>query len=58
MSVANVSSCLPQLVQRVFPAELLNLIIDDTLVPRTAKSGSGISIKHGHARKATIGPPS
>ena len=30
----------------------MNLIIDDTLVPRTAKTGPGISVKHDHARKA------
>jgi hypothetical protein len=41
-----------QLVQCVFPAEWVNLIIDDTLVPRCAKSGPGISIKHEHSRKA------
>ena len=40
------------LVQQIFPAELLNLIIDDTLIPRSAKSGPGISIKHDHSRKA------
>lgn len=30
-----------QLVQRVFPAELVNLIIDDALASRTAKAGPG-----------------
>jgi hypothetical protein len=39
-------------VQWVFPAELVNLIIDDTLVPRNAKTGPGISIKHDHSHKA------
>ena len=52
VSVADVSIRLLQLVQWVFPAELVNLIIDDTLVPRTAKTGPGISVKHDHARKA------
>ena len=52
VSVADLSIRLLQLVQRVFPAELVNLIIDDTLVPRTAKTGPGISVKHDHARKA------
>ena len=50
--VADLSIRLLQLVQWVFPAELVNLIIDDTLVPRTAKTGPGISVKHDHARKA------
>lgn len=52
VSVADVSIRLRQLVQWVFPSELVNLIIDDTLVPRTAKAGPGISVKHDHARKA------
>ena len=50
--VAALSIRLLQLVQRVFPAELVNLIIDDTLVPRNAKTGPGISVKHDHSRKA------
>jgi hypothetical protein len=52
VSVADLSIRLLQLVQSVFPTEVANLIIDDTLVPRTATSGPGISIKHDHARKA------
>ena len=52
VSVADLSIRLLQLVQWVFPAELVNLIIDDTLVPRTAKTGPGIGVKHDHARKA------
>ena len=36
----------------MFPAERVNLIIDDTLVPRTAKTGPGIRVKHDPARKA------
>jgi len=52
VSVAELSIRLLQLVQWVFPAERVNLIIDDTLVPRTAKTGPGISVKHDHARKA------
>ncbi|MBI5658538.1 MAG: transposase [Nitrosomonadales bacterium] len=50
--VADLSVRLLQLVQKVFPGELVNLIIDDTLVPRCAKTGPGISIKHDHARRA------
>ena len=52
VSVADLSVRLLQLVQRVFPAERVTLIIDDTLVPRCAKTGPGISIKHDHSRKA------
>jgi len=52
VSVADLSIRLLQLVQRVFPSELVNLIIDDTLVPRCAKTGPGISIKHDHSHKA------
>ena len=50
--VISLSIRLLQLVQQVFPAERVNLIIDDTLVPRCAKSGPGISIKHDHSHKA------
>jgi hypothetical protein len=50
--VAELSIRLLQLVQKVFPSELVNLIIDDTLVPRCAKTGPGISIKHDHSHKA------
>jgi len=52
VSVADLSIRLLQLVQSVFPTDVANLIIDDTLVPRTAKTGPGISVKHDHARKA------
>jgi hypothetical protein len=52
VSVADLSIRLLQLVQWVFPAELVNLIVDDTLVPRCAKTGPGISIKHDHSHKA------
>lgn len=52
VSVGNFTIRLLQLIQRVFPAELVNLIIDDTLVPRCAKTGPGIGIKHDHSRKA------
>lgn len=52
VSVADLSVRLLQLVQAVFPNDLVNLIIDDTLVPRCAKTGPGISIKHDHSRKA------
>ena len=52
VSVPDLAIRLLQLVQCVFPAELVNLIIDDTLVPRCAKTGPGISIKHDHSRKA------
>lgn len=41
-----------QLVQKVFPSELVNPIIDDTPVPRCAKAGQGIGIEHEHSHKA------
>ena len=52
VSVADLSIRVLQLVQRVFPADLVTLIIDDTLVLRCAKTGPGISIKHDHSHKA------
>jgi len=52
VSVTDLAIRLLQLVQLVFPVDVANMIIDDTLVPRTAKIGPGISIKHDHARKA------
>ena len=54
--VADVSIRLLQLVQQVFPAEGVNLIIDDTLVPRCAKTGPGIGIKHNLMRMANLAP--
>ena len=52
VSVAALAIRLLQLVQWVFPSELVTLIIDDTLVPRCTKIGPGISIKHDHSHKA------
>jgi hypothetical protein len=52
VSVAELAIRLLHLVQWAFPAELVNLIIDDTLVPRCANSGPGIGIKHDHSHKA------
>jgi hypothetical protein len=52
VSVVDLSIRLLLLAQQVFPAEVVNLIIDDTRVPRMAKTGPGISVKHDHARKA------
>ena len=52
VSVSDLAIRLLQLIQWVFPSELVELIIDDTLVPRTTKTGPGISIKHDHAKKA------
>ena len=51
VSVAELAIRLLHLVQWAFPAELVNLIIDDTLVPRCANSGPGIGIKHDHSHK-------
>ena len=50
--VTELSQRLLQLVLRVCPAELVTLILDDTLVPRCVKFGPGISIKHDHSHKA------
>ena len=52
VSVADLSIRWRRRAQQVFPAEVVNLIIDDTRVPRTAKTGPGIRVKHDHARKA------
>lgn len=50
--VAELAGRLLELVQWVFPSELMNLIIDDTLVPRCAKTGPGIRIQYDHSHKA------
>lgn len=52
VSVTELSLRLLQLVLTVCPVELVTLILDDTLVPRGAKSGPRISIKHDHSHKA------
>jgi hypothetical protein len=52
ISVTDLSIRLLELVLWAFPSQVVNLIIDDTLVVRTTTSGPGISIKHDHARKA------
>ena len=39
VSVADLAIRLLQLIQYAFPSELVDLIVDDTLVPRTAKTG-------------------
>jgi hypothetical protein len=44
VSVANLSIRLLKLVQSVVSAEVANLIIDDTLMPRTSEIGPGISM--------------
>lgn len=51
-SVADLAIRLLHLVQSVFPTDVADLIMDDKLVPNTAKTGPGISVKHDHARKA------
>jgi hypothetical protein len=52
VSVPDLAVRLLHLVLYVFPAEVVNLIIDDTLVPRSTKRGPGISVKHDHSHKA------
>ena len=39
------------LVQSVLPSQTLNVVIDDTLVPRCSKSAPGCAIRHDHSRK-------
>jgi hypothetical protein len=39
------------LVQSVLPAQTLNLVIDDTLVPRHSESAPGCAVRHDHSRK-------
>lgn len=39
------------LVQFVFPAQTLSLVIDDTLVPRHSDSAPGCAMRHDHSRK-------
>jgi len=52
VSVTELSLHLLQLALMVCPAELVIVILDDTLVPRCAKFGPGISIKHDYSHKA------
>ena len=52
LPVTELSLRLLQLILLVCPAELVTLILDDTLVPRCVKFGPGISIKHDHSHKA------
>ena len=39
------------LVQSVFPAQTLSLVIDDTLVPRHSDSAPGCAMRYDHSRK-------
>jgi hypothetical protein len=39
------------LVQSVLPSQTLNVVIDDTLVPRCSTSAPGCTIRHDHSRK-------
>lgn len=52
MSLTERSHRWVQLVVMVFPSELVTLILDDALVPRCAKFGPRISIKHDHSHRA------
>ncbi|MCQ1551221.1 MAG: transposase [Candidatus Accumulibacter phosphatis] len=52
VSVTELSLCLLQPVLRVCPAELITLILNDRRVPRCAKFGPGISVKHDHSHQA------
>lgn len=39
------------LVPSILPAQTLNLVVDDTLVPRHSNSAPGCAIRHDHSRK-------
>jgi hypothetical protein len=41
-----------ELVAKTLPMEILNLVIDDTLVLRQSETAPGSAIRHDHARKA------
>jgi hypothetical protein len=40
-----------ELVDSVLPEATLNLVIDDTLIPRLSKTAPGSTIRHDHAKK-------
>lgn len=40
-----------ELVDSVLPEAILNLVIDDTLVPRQSETAPGSAIRHDHAKK-------
>lgn len=46
-----IAQALFELVASVLPAAILNLVIDDTLVPRQSESAPGSAMRHDHARK-------
>jgi hypothetical protein len=45
-----------RLVQAVLPSDVLTLVLDDTLVPRSSASAPGCAYRHDHSRK-TNRPP-
>ena len=45
------SRALFEVVNSALPTETLNLVIDDTLVPRQSKKAPGSTIRHDHAKK-------
>ena len=40
-----------EIVSNALPTETINLVIDDTLVPRQSQKAPGSAIRHGHAKK-------
>lgn len=46
-----IAQALFELVASVLPAAILNLVIDDTLVPRQSEGAPGSAMRHDHARK-------
>jgi len=49
-----IAQALFELVASVLPAAILNLVIDDTLVPRQSESAPGSAMRHDHARKTNL----
>src|ERR1700738_3309301 len=45
-----------RLVRAVRPADVLTLVLDDTLVPRSSASAPGCAYRHDHSRKTNRAP--
>ena len=46
-----IARALFELVDSVLPEAILNLVVDDTLVPRQSETAPGSAIRHDHAKK-------
>lgn len=47
----HLAQALFELINKTLPLEILNLVIDDTLIPRHSETAPGSIIRHDHARK-------